>query len=197
MLSTEVFGFIGGVLSIFFGLPQALRIRRLGHGKGLSLISWLLQLGVATSWAAYGFDNNSPSLLATNLAAGVINASVVWVIIQNRLRSIFTITTFVVIIAGLVLTLPDSIASVLLISLVFAQSPQVYKSYKNIKVGKDSAVSVLAMSVSALSGVFWIIYALNISDSLLVLCNAIVLSNNIAIIVFEVIGKRRRGLKTA
>jgi uncharacterized protein with PQ loop repeat len=196
MFSIEIFGFIGGALGIFFGLPQALRIRRLGHGRGLSLISWLLQLGVATSWATYGFDKNSPSLLATNMAAALINASVVWVILQNRLRSILTITTLVVGVAGLVLTLPESIASVLLISLVFAQSPQVFKSFKNIEIGKESAVSVVAMSVSALSGIFWIIYAVNIADPLLVLCNAIVLLNNILIIVLEIIGKRSRALKT-
>ena len=196
MFSIEIFGFIGGALGIFFGLPQALRIRRLGHGRGLSLISWLLQLGVATSWATYGFDKNSPSLLATNMAAAIINASVVWVILDNRLRSIFTITTLVAGVAGLVLMLPASIASVLLISLVFAQSPQVFKSYKNIKIGKESAVSVVAMSVSALSGIFWIIYAANIVDPLLVLCNAIVLLNNIVIIVLEIIGKRSRALQT-
>ena len=196
MFSIEIFGFIGGALGIFFGLPQALRIRRLGHGRGLSLISWLLQLGVATSWATYGFDKNSPSLLATNMAAALINASVVWVILQNRLRSILAITTLVAGVAGLVLTLPASIASVLLISLVFAQSPQVFKSFKNIKIGKESAVSVVAMSVSALSGIFWIIYAVNIADPLLVLCNAIVLLNNILIIVLEIIGKRSRALQT-
>jgi uncharacterized protein with PQ loop repeat len=195
MFSVEIFGFIGGALGIFFGLPQALRIRRLGHGRGLSLISWLLQLGVATSWATYGFDKNSPSLLA-NTAAALINASVVWVILDNRLRSILTITTLVVGVAGLVLTLPASIASVLLISLVFAQSPQVFKSFKNVKIGKESAVSVVAMSVSALSGIFWIIYAVSIADALLVLCNAIVLLNNILIIVLEIIGKRSRALKT-
>lgn len=197
MFSTEILGFIGGALGIFFGLPQALRIRRLGHGRGLSLISWLLQLGVATSWAAYGFDKNSPSLLATNMAAGLINASVVWVILNNRLRAMLTISILVVCVAGLVLTLPASIASVLLISLVFAQSPQVYKSFKNIKIGKESAVSVVAMGVSALSGIFWIIYAVTITDSLLVLCNAIVLFNNIVIIVFEIIGKRSRALNAA
>lgn len=196
MFSIEIFGFIGGALSIFFGLPQALRIRRLGHGRGLSLIAWLLQLGVATSWATYGFDKDSPSLLATNMAAGIINASVVWIILHNRLRSILTITTLVAGVAGLVLTLPASIASVLLISLVFAQSPQVYKSFKNIKIRNESAVSVVAMSVSALSGIFWIIYAVKINDPLLVLCNAIVLSNNIAIIVLEIVGKRSRALMT-
>lgn len=197
MLSTEIFGFIGGALAIFFGLPQALRVRRLGHGRGISLISWLLQLGVATSWATYGFDKNSPSLLATNLAAGVINASVIWVILQNRVKATLVISAMVASIATLILVLPTALASALLISLVFAQTPQVYKSFKNIKIGNESAVSLMAMAVSALSGIFWIIYATKIDDGLLVLCNAIVLSNNISIIVFELIGKRRRSLKTA
>ena len=197
MFSIEIFGFIGGALGIFFGLPQALRVRRLGHGRGVSLISWLLQLGVATSWAAYGFDKNSPSLLATNMAAGIINASVVWAILDNRLRATFAIATLVAVVACLVLTLPTGLASALLISLVFAQSPQVYKSFKNIRIGKESAVSVVAMSVSAMSGIFWIIYAVKISDSLLVLCNAIVLSNNIAIIALEIVGKRSRALNAA
>lgn len=197
MLSTEIFGFIGGALAIFFGLPQALRVRRLGHGRGISLISWLLQLGVATSWATYGFDKSSPSLLATNLAAAVINASVIWVILQNRIKAILVILVMVASIATLVLTLPTPIASALLISLVFAQTPQVYRSFKNLKIGGESAVSLMAMSVSALSGIFWIIYAMTINDGLLVLCNAIVLSNNISIIVLELIGKRGRGLKAA
>ncbi|CAN2222996.1 hypothetical protein MCEMRE239_01259 [Candidatus Nanopelagicaceae bacterium] len=197
MFSIEIFGFIGGALGIFFGLPQALRVRRLGHGRGVSLISWLLQLGVATSWAAYGFDKNSPSLLATNMAAGIINASVVWAILDNRLRATFAIATLLAVVACLVLTLPTWLASALLISLVFAQSPQVYKSFKNIRIGKESAVSVVAMSVSAMSGIFWIIYAVKISDSLLVLCNAIVLSNNIAIIALEIVGKRSRALNAA
>ena len=42
MLSAELVGFIAGALGMFFGLPQALRVRRLGHGRGVSLISWSL-----------------------------------------------------------------------------------------------------------------------------------------------------------
>ena len=77
MFSYELVGFIAGSLGIFFGVPQALRVRRLGHGRGVSLFSWLLQFGVATSWAAYGFDVDSRSLLIMNIGAGVINASVI------------------------------------------------------------------------------------------------------------------------
>lgn len=197
MISAEVVGFVAGALGMFFGLPQALRVRRLGHGRGVSLISWLLQFGVATSWATYGFDVKSPSVLLTNVGAGIVNATVIWAIIQNRLKSIVILTTYVAVLATLVLVLPSVLVSALLIALVFAQSPQVYKSYKNIEGGKDSAVSVMALSVSSFSIFLWFIYAIMIEDTLIKVSTTISFSTNVAIIVLELIGKRRRGLQTA
>lgn len=197
MISAEVVGFIAGALGMFFGLPQALRVRRLGHGRGVSLISWLLQFGVATSWATYGFDVKSPSVLLTNVGAGIVNATVIWAIIQNRLKSIAILITYVAVLATLVLMLPSALVSALLIALVFAQSPQVYKSYQNIKGGNDSAVSVLALSVSSFSIFLWFIYAIMIEDTLIKVSTTISFSTNVSIIVLEIIGKRSRALNAA
>ena len=197
MISAEVVGFIAGALGMFFGLPQALRVRRLGHGRGVSLISWLLQFGVATSWATYGFDVKSPSVFLTNLGAGIVNASVIWAIIQNRWKSIAILTSYVALIATLVLVLPSTLVSALLIALVFAQTPQVYKSYKNIRYGKDSAVSIVALSVSSFSIFLWFIYAAMIDDNLIKVSTIISFTTNVAIIALEIIGKRKRSLQTA
>lgn len=197
MISAEVVGFIAGALGMFFGLPQALRVRRLGHGCGVSLISWLLQFGVATSWATYGFDVKSPSVLLTNLGAGIVNASVIWAIIQNRWKSIAILTSYVALLATLVLVLPSTLVSALLIALVFAQTPQVYKSYKNIRYGKDSAVSIVALSVSSFSIFLWFIYAAMIDDNLIKVSTIISFTTNVAIIALEIIGKRKRSLETA
>lgn len=197
MISAEVVGFIAGALGMFFGLPQALRVRRLGHGRGVSLISWLLQFGVATSWATYGFDVKSPSVLLTNLGAGIVNASVIWAIIQNRWKSIAILTSYVALLATLVLVLPSTLVSALLIALVFAQTPQVYKSYKNIRYGKDSAVSIVALSVSSFSIFLWFIYAAMIDDNLIKVSTIISFTTNVAIIALEIIGKRKRSLETA
>lgn len=197
MISAEVVGFIAGALGMFFGLPQALRVRRLGHGRGVSLISWLLQFGVATSWATYGFDVKSPSVFLTNLGAGIVNASVIWAIIQNRWKSIATLTSYVALIATLVLVLPSILVSALLVALVFAQTPQVYKSYKNIRYGKDSAVSIVALSVSSFSIFLWFIYAAMIDDNLIKVSTIISFTTNVAIIALEIIGKRKRSLETA
>ena len=122
---------------------------------------------------------------------------VIWAIIQNRLKSIVILTTYVAVLATLVLVLPSVLVSALLIALVFAQSPQVYKSYKNIEGGKDSAVSVMALSVSSFSIFLWFIYAIMIEDTLIKVSTTISFSTNVAIIALELIGKRRRGLKTA
>ena len=194
MISAEVVGFIAGALGMFFGLPQALRVRRLGHGRGVSLISWLLQFGVATSWATYGFDVKSPSVFLTNLGAGIVNASVIWAIIQNRWKSIAILTSYVALLATLVLVLPSTLVSALLIALVFAQTPQVYKSYKNIRYGKDSAVSIVALSVSSFSIFLWFIYAAMIDDTLIKVSTIISFTTNVAIIALEIIGKRKRSL---
>jgi uncharacterized protein with PQ loop repeat len=197
MFSAELLGFIAGALGMFFGLPQALRVRRLGHGRGVSLISWLLQFGVAISWAAYGLDIKSPSVLLTNVGAALINASVIMAIMRNNLKSIATLLAATGVLSALVLLLPSFLVSTLLISLVFAQSPQIVKSYKNISSGKDSAVSITALSVSSFSIFLWFIYALLVKDSLIILSTVISFSSMTSIIVLELIGKRKRALNTA
>jgi len=197
MFSAELVGFIAGALGMFFGLPQALRVRRLGHGRGVSLISWLLQFGVAISWGAYGLDIKSPSVLLTNLGAALINASVIVAIMRNNLKSISTLLAYAGVLTALVLLLPSFLVSTLLISLVFAQSPQIIKSYKNISGGKDSAVSITALSVSSFSIALWFIYAVMVSDLLIKVSTIISFTSMTSIIALELIGKRKRALNTA
>jgi len=197
MISAEVVGFIAGALGMFFGLPQALRVRRLGHGRGVSLISWMLQFGVATSWAAYGLDIRSPSVLLTNVGAGLINASVIVAVMRNNVKSLSILIAYASVLTTLVLVLPSFLVSALLISLLCAQGPQIIKSYKNISAGKDSAVSIVALSVSSFSIFLWFIYAVMVSDSLIIVSTVISFTSMISVIVLESIGKRQRTLNTA
>jgi uncharacterized protein with PQ loop repeat len=196
MFSAELLGFIAGGLGMFFGLPQALRVRKLGHGRGVSLISWMLQFGVATSWAAYGFDIDSPSVLLTNVGAGLVNASVIFAIIRNNVKTLVILSGYAAGLSALILNLPSAIVSALLIALVFAQSPQIVKSFKNLAIGAESAVSVSALSVSSVSILLWFVYAVLADVPLILLSTTIAVSINISIIVLELIGKRRRGKLT-
>ena len=157
----------------------------------------MLQFGVSTSWAAYGLDIKSPSVLLTNVGAGLINASVIMAIMRNNLKSISTLVAYASVLTALVLLLPSFLVSALLISLVFAQTPQILKSYKNISAGKDSAVSITALSVSSFSIFLWFIYAIMVSDSLIIVSTVISFTSMISIITLESIGKRKRSLNTA
>jgi len=197
IISAEVVGFTAGALGMFFGLPQALRVRRLGHGRGVSLISWMLQFGVATSWAAYGLDIRSPSVLLTNVGAGLINASVIVAVMRNNVKSLSILVAYASVLTTLVLVLPSVLVSALLISLLCAQGPQIIKSYKNISAGKDSAVSIVALSVSSFSIFLWFIYAVMVSDSLIIVSTVISFTSMISVIFLESIGKRQRTLNTA
>jgi uncharacterized protein with PQ loop repeat len=197
MVSAELVGFIAGGIGIFFGLPQALRVRKLGHGRGVSLISWTLQFAVAASWATYGFDTKSPSIMLTNLVALLVNASVIMAILRNNVKSISLLIIYAAMWATLIISLPSAAVSTLLVALNFAQSPQVVKSFHNIRVGKDSAVSVTALSVSCFSILIWILYGFMADDSLIKVSALVALSINSLIIALELIGKRKRALESA
>ena len=194
MISAEVVGFIAGSIGVFFGLPQALRVRKLGHGRGVSLVSWTLQFAVAISWATYGFDAKSPAILMTNLVAAVVNASVIMAILKNNAKSILFLTIYSATWATLVLVLPSALVATLLVALNFAQSPQIVKSFHNIGAGKDSAVSITALSVSCFSILIWFIYGFMAQDSLIKVSASVALSINTVIIALEIIGKRKRAL---
>ena len=197
MISAEVVGFIAGGLGMFFGLPQALRVRRLGHGRGVSLISWLLLFGTSTCWGAYGLDIKSPSVLLTNIGAALVNASVIMAIMKNNLKSIALLSVYASALSALILNLPSAVVSTILILVVFAQTPQIVKSYKNLHAGADTAVSISGLSVSSFSIALWFVYALLADVSLILLSASIAVSLNLSVIILELIGKRRRALKTA
>ena len=194
MFSAEVVGFIAGGIGVFFGLPQALRVRKLGHGRGVSLVSWTLQFAVAISWATYGFDSKSPSILLTNLVAAVVNASVIMAILKNNAKSTLLLTIYTATWATLVLVMPSALVATLLVALNFAQSPQIVKSFHNLGAGKDSAVSITALSVSCFSILIWFIYGFMAQDSLIKVSASVALSINTVIIALEIIGKRKRAL---
>ena len=196
MISAEVVGFIAGGLGMFVGLPQALRVRRLGHGRGVSLISWLLLFGTSTCWGAYGFYISSPSVLLTNIGAALVNASVIMAIMKNNLKSIALLSVYASALSALILNLPSAVVSTILILVVFAQTPQIVRSYKNLHAGADTAVSISGLSVSSISIALWFVYALLADVSLILLSASIAVSLNISVIVLELIGKRRRALQT-
>ena len=71
MSLAEFFGFVAAALGVLQALPQTLRVRRLGHGRGVSLAMWLMMTGSSSVWLGYGLRIGSPSLIASTVATGV------------------------------------------------------------------------------------------------------------------------------
>jgi uncharacterized protein with PQ loop repeat len=187
----ELLGFIGGGIGVFYGLPQALRIRRLGHGIGVSLNTWLLTFGVSTSWAAWGFGVDSPSALIMNIGGALVNGSVVVAIMPSLRKAILPLLSITVVLWFLVLTLPDPIVSVLLTALVFFLAPQVITSFRSLQNGTISVVSMKALTVSMMSNIFWIAYGFVTKTYLIFLTSGIAMTMILIVMTLELLAQRK------
>ena len=191
MNPAELLGFIGGGIGMFYGVPQALRIRRLGHGTGVSLPTWLLTFGVSTSWAAWGFGANSPSALIMNICGALVNGSVVVAIMPSLRKAILPLLSITVALWFLVLTLPDPIVSVLLTALVFSLAPQVVTSFRSLRNGTISVVSMKALTVSMMSNIFWIAYGFVTNTYLIFLTSGIAMTMILIVMTLELLVQRK------
>ena len=191
MNPAELLGFIGGGIGMFYGVPQALRIRRLGHGTGVSLPTWLLTFGVSTSWAAWGFGANSPSALIMNIGGALVNGSVVVAIMPSLRKAILPLVGITTALWFLVLRLPDAIVSVLLTALVFFLAPQVVTSFRTLRDGTISVVSMKALTVSMMSNVFWIAYGLVTEIYLILLTSGIAMTMILIVMTLELLSQRK------
>ena len=88
MHPVEILGFIGGAIGIFIGLPQALHVRKLGHGEGVSLSAWSLMFAMYCAWAFYGIRISSPSAALSNFITLLVVAGVVIALIGDLKKSL-------------------------------------------------------------------------------------------------------------
>jgi uncharacterized protein with PQ loop repeat len=191
----ELLGFIGGGIGMFYGLPQALRIRRLGHGTGVSLPTWLLTFSVSMSWAVWGFGAHSPSALIMNIGGALVNGSVAMAIMPNKRKGIFYLLAITAALWFLILSLPDAIVSVLLTALVFFLAPQVVTSFTSLRNGTISVVSMKALTVSMMSNIFWIAYGVVTETYLILLTSGIAMTMILIVMTLELLTQRKTRLR--
>lgn len=193
----EVFGFLGGALGVVVALPQALRIRKLGHGQGVSLVMWLITLVVNASWLGYGIILQSPSLVISNII-GFATSSLVVAALLNR----GWMTWPAMYLAGglwLLLELQFSINAItaFLIALTLYRLPQLIKSVKNLRLGLESAVSMKSLFVSLSALTCWMIYSVASGRPQLVLTTSSALVMTLAITTLEIFTARLASKRAA
>ena len=190
MSPVELLGFLAGGIGMFYGLPQARSIRAAGHGDGVSLAGWVLMFAVSASWMSYGVSIGAPSVIFTNTFAGIVNASVVIALVGHERRPLLWLPAFAAGILVFVLVMPDFVVSAVLIALVFAQAPQILESYRSVRDGRDTVVSLNAMLVSILSLLCWGGYAILSERHLMIWTTSLALAVNLSITVLELLARR-------
>lgn len=154
----EIFGFVGGILSMVQAVPQAWRIYRLNTGYGVSLSAWLLMLYRMAAWTGYGILVGLPSVFVTNAIGAFTSALVVVALLEQRHKAwLWLIPTTLACIA-LILVIPWWMIWIILLGFTLSRLPQLFVSIMNMRRGKVTAVSISAIVVGTASMACWAVY---------------------------------------
>lgn len=198
MLLAEVFGFAAAAFGIAQGIPQARRVRALGHSRGVSLATWLMMMASSAAWLGYGIRTASPSLVVSTVATGFINAGVALAVAGStrslRVRLAAVACAFVV---GAVV-LPTWIVSPVLFFFTFSRIPQIVRSWKSRRTGAaDTAVSMSSTMLGVACLLCWEVYSILLMSVTLVGTTTIALATNLAVAWLEFSNRRRAGKSPA
>jgi hypothetical protein len=130
-----------------------------------------------------------------NIGGALVNGSVVVAIMPSLRKAILPLISITVVLWFLVLTLPDAIVSVLLTALVFFLAPQVVTSFRTLRDGTISVVSMKALTVSMASNIFWIAYGVVTETYLILLTSGIAMTMILIVMTLELLTQRKTRLR--
>lgn len=190
MITAEMFGFVGGALSMMQALPQARRVRALGHGRGVSTSAWVFTFAANVTWLGYGVRIASPSLVMTNVVSAVLSAAVITAIVDARFRPVLALPVLGIGFAFAVQVIPEAFTSVVMVALTMSRAPQVAQSWRHYKAGAHSAVSMGTVMLSIAGLLCWAGFSILAQRPLLILTTALALTLAVTIAVLELSGER-------
>lgn len=170
------FGFAGGIIMIATGLPQTLRIRKLGNTDGLALSPWILMLFTFSAYTAYGFLQNSIAIWSTNALTYITTALVVTAVKGNNFKNWALILLGGLAWGYVILVVPTLIASIILAALTANRVPQLVKSWMNRHTAMVTAVSIPSLLITLASTTCWLAYAFLTKDYFIVFTTSLAIS---------------------
>lgn len=170
------FGFAGGIIMIATGLPQTLRIRKLGSTEGLALSPWILMLLTFSAYTAYGFMQDSVAIWSTNALTFITTALVVTAVKGNTLKNWILILLGGLTWGYLITIVPGIISSIILAALTANRVPQLVKSWLNRHTAMISAVSIPSLLITLASTSCWLAYAFLTEDYFIVFTTSLAIS---------------------
>jgi uncharacterized protein with PQ loop repeat len=181
----EILGFLGGTIGILQGVPQALRIRRLGHADGVSLSHWYFMTTQFAAWVGFGLRLDSPAIWVTNALTFATSAAVIFGIQSNKLKA----GAYSLLLATAAATFtwfgPGLLVDWFLIAMVASRLPQLIRTFRNRKTADPTAVSISSLAISLASMAFWFAYAIINANTLVIITTIIAVSITLATAIIE------------
>lgn len=181
----EILGFMGGTIGILQGVPQALRIRRLGHADGVSLSHWYFMATQFAAWVGFGLRVDSPAIWVTNALTFATSAAVIFGIQSSKLKA----GAYSLLLATAAATFtwfgPGLLVDWFLIAMVASRLPQLVRTFRNRKTADPTAVSISSLAISLASMAFWFAYAIINVNTLVIITTIIAVSITLATAIIE------------
>lgn len=194
--STEILGIIAGTLGVLTLAPQVIKAlraqRRHGHINGVSLTTWLVMTISYSAWLGISLHWNSPSQIATNIAALALATPLLWILRPRRyttLQSLTGLAATLLLPALLLIEAIPALAAILVTPLLLARIPQIQQSWRTWRHHTHSDVAISAWTLNTISATLWIGYGLLTGIWLNVLFSTIAALLNTAIIALELAAK--------
>ena len=192
MLLAEIFGFAAAVQGVLQGWPQARKVRALGHSTGVSLAMWMMMTASSGAWLGYGLRTASPSLIASTVATGIINANVVLAISNDRAGLAARMAGLFAGVTAAAALMPLWVVNPLLFFFTLSRVPQVLRSWKSRRTGTGAtAVSFASNALSLGCLTCWMAYSVLLASPTLIGTTAIALTLNVVVIWLEAANNSR------
>lgn len=183
-------GFAAGGLGMVTGVPQARRVKMLGHGEGVSLASWMVIASANSAWFGYGLRIDAPAVSVSNVLTLIVTLSVVVSLSGFNRRTITVSGSVVLLSVSSALLLPAGIVSAAMVGFTLSRLPQVVASRRSKRNGVEgTAVSLSSMSVSMASLVLWGVYSIVTDQPFLVLTTSVAFVLAVLISWYELTNK--------
>jgi uncharacterized protein with PQ loop repeat len=139
----EACGLAGGALGTIMGIPQVLRIRKIGHSEGVALLPWLLLCITYSAWFTYGVQLLSPALIISNLLTYIVGAFVITAIRGNKFSSYAIMAAISAVTVLFVTTASEALVS-----------------WKNRNRNEATAISLGSLLISLTGAMLWMAYSI-------------------------------------
>lgn len=181
----EICGFIGGTIGIATGVPQMLRIRKLGHSQGLALSPWILMYIQFAAWTSFGLRVGSPSIWVCNLLTFFTTALVVTAVKGNTTKNWAVIVSAGVATGLAIHILPMMVVNPVMVIFTMSRLPQLVRTWLNRAKETPTAVSIPSLLVSVTSMCFWMSFAILTNDPTVVVTTSVALAITLATALLE------------